>query len=450
MKKQILILTTALLSLSTLAQIPTYVPTNGLVGYWPFNGNANDESGNGNNGTVNGATLTADRFGIANKAYSFNGLNNNIVLNSINSTNSTNSTNDLSFSYWVRSSISNSGVVLVQNNITNSSQTALSSFFGANNNNPFSLITVGHSGGNCSSSGNMGTVNTSSSNYLNQWYNITGIIENNGITTLFINGTLIQSSNIGLSYSVCNIGTSLRIAGPWWNNDGVYFNGFIDDIGIWNRALTACEIQDLYASQLNSSFVSAGIDESICNGEQVTLTASGSQNYSWNNGVVHGAPFSPTNTLNYIVTADSAGCQSADTLTVFVNQPTNSTLNETALDSFTLNGQTYTQSGTYIQVIPNAAGCDSTITLNLSLDFTGFQELESSFTISPNPTTDELTITTNSLLNENYILFDPQGRKVLSGSLTGTTTELDLSKLASGNYLLQVGEKQLPVRIVKN
>ena len=35
---------------------------NGLVGYWPFNGNANDESGNGNDGTVNGVTLTNDRF----------------------------------------------------------------------------------------------------------------------------------------------------------------------------------------------------------------------------------------------------------------------------------------------------------------------------------------------------------------------------------------------------
>ena len=36
----------------------------GLVAYYPFNGNANDESGNGNDGTVNGATLTADRFGM--------------------------------------------------------------------------------------------------------------------------------------------------------------------------------------------------------------------------------------------------------------------------------------------------------------------------------------------------------------------------------------------------
>lgn len=45
--------------------------TNGLVAYYPFNGNANDESGNSNHGTVNGAVLTADRFGKAQMAYYF-------------------------------------------------------------------------------------------------------------------------------------------------------------------------------------------------------------------------------------------------------------------------------------------------------------------------------------------------------------------------------------------
>ena len=56
--------------------VPSYVPTNGLVGWWGFNGNANDESGLGNNGTVVGATLTNDRFGNFNGAYRYNGSNN--------------------------------------------------------------------------------------------------------------------------------------------------------------------------------------------------------------------------------------------------------------------------------------------------------------------------------------------------------------------------------------
>ena len=47
----------------------------GLVGWWKFDGDATDSSGNGNDGTVNGATLTTNRHGQANSAYSFDGVN---------------------------------------------------------------------------------------------------------------------------------------------------------------------------------------------------------------------------------------------------------------------------------------------------------------------------------------------------------------------------------------
>jgi hypothetical protein len=100
MRKTYTLLTLTLLCFGLLAQaqIPNYVPTNGLVGWWPFNGNANDESGNGNHGTVNGATLAADRFGNAGKAYSFDGvddfvqISNNPLLEPSNS---------ISISAWV-------------------------------------------------------------------------------------------------------------------------------------------------------------------------------------------------------------------------------------------------------------------------------------------------------------------------------------------------------------
>ncbi len=62
------------------AQLAVFLPTdlsqftNGLIAYYPFNGNANDESGNGRHGTPTGpATLAADRYGSANRAYDFNG-----------------------------------------------------------------------------------------------------------------------------------------------------------------------------------------------------------------------------------------------------------------------------------------------------------------------------------------------------------------------------------------
>ena len=77
-KNKLILACMAMLSITNfiIAQVPSYVPTNGLAGYWPFTGNANDVSGNGNNGTNNGATLTTDRFGNANSAYSFNGTSN--------------------------------------------------------------------------------------------------------------------------------------------------------------------------------------------------------------------------------------------------------------------------------------------------------------------------------------------------------------------------------------
>ena len=73
-----ILIAVALFNQLAFSQVPSYVPSNGLVGYWPFNGNANDASGNVNNGTVTGATLTTDRFGNSNSSYEFNGTSNKI------------------------------------------------------------------------------------------------------------------------------------------------------------------------------------------------------------------------------------------------------------------------------------------------------------------------------------------------------------------------------------
>jgi hypothetical protein len=78
MKLHSLTLTTALLAIFLTSANAQSFLTNGLVAYYPFNGNANDASGHGNNANDIQATLSADRFGIANSAYSFNGVNNYI------------------------------------------------------------------------------------------------------------------------------------------------------------------------------------------------------------------------------------------------------------------------------------------------------------------------------------------------------------------------------------
>ena len=77
-----------------------------------------------------------------------------------------------------------------------------------------------------------------------------------------------------------------------------------------------------------------------------------------------------TNSGTYIQNlTNSAGCNFTLTLNLTISQPTADTLNETTCSSsYTLNGQTYTSSGTYIQNLSNAAGCDSTVTLNLIIN----------------------------------------------------------------------------------
>ena len=94
------------ISVYTFAQNPSCVPTSGLVGWWPFNGNANDESGNGNNGTVYGATLTTDRFGNGNQAYSFDAAQNNYFGIPHNASLNFQSNNTISISIWIKSTIS--------------------------------------------------------------------------------------------------------------------------------------------------------------------------------------------------------------------------------------------------------------------------------------------------------------------------------------------------------
>jgi len=80
--------------------IPSYVPSSGLVGWWPFTGNAIDSSGNGNNGTVNGAVLAADRFGNINRAYNFDGTSSFISVSN-NQTINFQSGNQFTFSFFI-------------------------------------------------------------------------------------------------------------------------------------------------------------------------------------------------------------------------------------------------------------------------------------------------------------------------------------------------------------
>lgn len=228
------------------AQVPSYVPTNGLVGYWPFNGNANDLSGSNLNGTVNGSSLTTDRFNNSNSAYNYNGINNKISL-PFQQTGIT----SYSISAWFKTSLggplisgrgsSNQiGITLHIHNIST----------GGGNNGKIIYVVDGPS----SSIGKI----TNNTFIDNNWHHIVGVF--NGAAGaassnqffIYIDNVLVSQSNTntGSGFIPINNGTNLLIGSHQTWPSGNFFNGILDDIGIWNRALTTDEISNLYNANI--------------------------------------------------------------------------------------------------------------------------------------------------------------------------------------------------------
>jgi hypothetical protein len=121
----------------------------------------------------------------------------------------------------------------------------------------------------------------------------------------------------------------------------------------------------------NPPIVSAGNDANVCNGDSLYLLANTTVGSTvvWNGTIQNGSNILPAQTGYQVATATAAnGCTAQDSLLVTILQPTTSTLNEVACDEFILNGNVYLQGGTYTQLLTNTAGCDSTITLNLTMN----------------------------------------------------------------------------------
>jgi hypothetical protein len=188
--------------------------------------------------------------------------------------------------------------------------------------------------------------------------------------------------------------------------------------------------------------------------QSTTLTATGGVYYIWNNGVVNGSPFNPATTSTYVVSgADSSNCVNSDTVMITVNQPTTSSLTVNALDQYTLNGTVYTNSGTYTQVIQNAAGCDSTITLTLTLDFTGLNETNKlNFSWFPNPTSDVLNVEVDeAYLGETLHFYSADGRLVQTVVLSEEILSIDVKELTNGSYVCRLtNEANVVFRWIKN
>ena len=259
----------------------------------------------------------------------------------------------------------------------------------------------------------------------------------------------VQCASTGCTPTNSSSTLSSCITYNWVANNQTYTSS-----GIYTTILTnvaGCDSTITLNLTINPSpAVNAGLDQSICLGQSVMLAASGASTYSWDQNVTNGIAFSPTSTSNYTVTGTSnTGCTGSDQVTVTVNNSSASTVTQTAANSYTMNGQTYTQSGTYTQVIGNVFGCDSTITLILTINTSGLEELHQNIQVFPNPTRDLLTIERLESSVQAYLISDATGRIITVGKLTEKVSIIQLGEFAPGFYTIKIGELAHPVRIMK-
>ena len=321
---------------------------NGLVGYWPFNGNANDESGNGNDGIINGAILTTARNGNPNEAFNFSGQS-GVESPSIkvldNSSLNFPTQGQFSLSVWMNPKNSQSGNIVLKN-----------AHYGIQWNGVSNSISYYDN--------EIPYYNSTKNNWnLNQWYLLT-LVHTGTKISLYIDGAFDSeyfnnySPNIQGSAIVYDLYFGYEVQ---WG----YFIGDIDDVALWNRALSAQEIQQLYTGSTNYSY---------------SWSPSGETTSSIN--------VLPNTTSNYTVdiTSGTTTCQSD--VTISVNQRDIVSIDSTYCDSIQWDGNWLASTGTYVDTLQNVAGCDSIVILNLTINASPAVDLGNDTNLCANATID--------------------------------------------------------------
>lgn len=419
MKKLICILL-LLSAVKVQAQLPGYLPSSGLTAWFPFTGNAIDSTNNGHNGTVAGCTMATGRFGMPNTAYRFNGTSNYIYIpaGTFERQKSVDITASLTISAWVKSPnyfynpqsqiywrgdntaahdphmlYFNSGQVKVRRDI-----------------DPGTVINeVGYS------------ITSLDTNF----HLMTGTYDStSGMMRIYLDGVEKNSSYLpGLQTYPTS--TMYNYIGAVDGGTAQFFYGVIDELGIWNRALTPCEVAALYGSVPNI-ITAQPADDTVDAGTIVTFHAgvvAPSAVYQWQ--VDNGTGFTDlTNTAPY------SGVTTA-TLTI---SPAH----------FFMNGYKYrciVSSGTCVNMATDGA----ILTVNFSAGVAGNSKPTSNLAVIPNPTNGQLAVTGYFPGSDDVaiLITDLAGRIVHEESARGNGGQIDKQlslglELAGGVYILQV------------
>lgn len=244
----------------------------GLVGCYKLDGNAFDESDSQNHGVVLGAVPAANRFGQANKAYFFDGINDYVSLSPA-------FLKSPSYSYVVWAKVASNPVFGQASNVIS---------VGDVNDSKHQTINVGNVYASDGLVGwNVGGYNdgipttTSLQSYqmptVGAWYHL-AITRDNQTMKMYLNGVLIAegSTNGNNPYygtnTTAHIGRRCNYTQP--------FHGAIDDLGLYNRVLSGEEVRTIYENGLPCDGIYVP-DVERCGPGGVTISASGAEEYLW-------------------------------------------------------------------------------------------------------------------------------------------------------------------------
>jgi sugar lactone lactonase YvrE len=217
--------------------------TPNLIASYPFSGNALDGSGNGNHGTVHSATLTTDRFGNTNNAYSFNGVNSYIEI--VDGT-AFNFGRNFSISLWVKPTSSQQSASTILSNSHRAANGWSIEQIGTTT-NKFRLI---YTPTNYNHWKELFQIQLTS----NVWNHL--IITKNGFRTdCYLNNNLLSTGNT--SSSTFNSSGNFPLTIGAWNFGHSqpasqlvrFFSGVLDDIRIYNRSLSRSEVSELFFAE---------------------------------------------------------------------------------------------------------------------------------------------------------------------------------------------------------
>jgi hypothetical protein len=212
---------------------------NGLVAYYPFNGNARDESGNRHHGIVHGVRLTTDRLGNPRSAYNFNGLNNYIEVED-NSDINFDKTTSFSISLWFAAA---TDLAAVKELIDKGTDTSIvyEVLMNAGNKKSVSVMVYDQYGGESL------IAESSVSPSWHPWNHLVAILNReNDTLQLYFNDVKV-AERYYYNCDNCDIssGSSLKIGMDRLHKN--FFGGAIDDIRIYNRVLNQEEIHELFS-----------------------------------------------------------------------------------------------------------------------------------------------------------------------------------------------------------